>query len=245
MTDLRSITAAILVGGLGTRLRAVVPFRQKVVAEVGGRPFLHYVLDQLTDSGVRHVVLCAGHMGDQVETAVGRTYGGARIDYSREEERLGTAGALRRALPLLASDPVLVMNGDSCCRVDLAEFAAWHDDRGALASIVLTEVDDTARYGRVSISDGGQVTGFEEKGAHRGRGLINAGVYLLGMRLLRALPGRIPASLERDAFPAWIGMGLFGYACSARFIDIGTPESYLDAERFFRMDGGPGVSGDR
>src|SRR2546426_1458133 len=116
---LEQLTAAILVGGLGTRLRAVVADRQKVLAPVAGRPFLEQLLDQLTAAGLKRVVLCTGHKAEQVEQTIGREYRGMSIGYSREPEPLGTAGAFRQALSLLDTDPVLACNGDSFCEVDL------------------------------------------------------------------------------------------------------------------------------
>ena len=109
------VTAAILAGGLGTRLRSVVKDRPKVLAEIRGVPFLTYLLDQLAAAGVRDVVLCTGYMGEQVRSAFGDSYGGMCLSYSQESSPLGTAGALRLALPLFKSSSVLVMNGDSFC----------------------------------------------------------------------------------------------------------------------------------
>src|SRR5947208_1434645 len=109
--DLSGVVAAILAGGFGTRLRSVVADRPKPLATISGRPFLAYQLDQLAAVGLRRVVLCTGYRGDQVEATFGRHYAGMRLEYSLEAAPLGTAGALRLALPLLDSDHVLVMNG--------------------------------------------------------------------------------------------------------------------------------------
>ena len=230
---LSQVTAAILVGGLGTRLRAVVSDCPKILAEVRGKPFLSYLLDQLNRHGVQKAVLCAGYQGDRVKAACGDAYGSLRLFYSQESEPLGTAGALRLALPQLDSDPVLVMNGDSYCDADLDDFFAWHAGCGAEASLILTEVEDTGRYGRVSVAEDGSVMRFEEKKAGAGPGWINAGVYLLGCPILASVPEGGSVSLERDIFPAWIGRGLVACRKRVRFLDIGTPESYGMAERFF------------
>jgi D-glycero-alpha-D-manno-heptose 1-phosphate guanylyltransferase len=233
-SDLSPVTAVVLAGGLGTRLRPVVSDQPKVLAAVGGRPFLAYVLDQLTAAGVRKVVVCAGYLGDQLEAAFHASYRGASLSYSREPSPLGTAGALRLALPLLRSDPVLVMNGDSFCDADLKEFVGWHQVRGARASLLLTEVPDTQRYGRVDVDRSGQVTRFEEKADASGRGLINAGIYLLTQEVLCAIPAHRAVSLEREVLPAWVGRGLYACQSVGAFLDIGTPEAYAQAEYFFR-----------
>ena len=109
MVKLSDITAAILAGGQGTRLRPVLADRPKVLAEVMGRPFLSYLLDQLSSAGARKVILCTGYMGDMVQEVYGGTYKSLHLLYSREDEPLDTGGALRLALPLIDSDCVLVM----------------------------------------------------------------------------------------------------------------------------------------
>ena len=233
MQDLANVTAAILVGGLGTRLRSVVADRPKVLAEIRERPFLAYLLDELAGAGVRTVVLCTGYLGEQVQALFGDSYGSLRLVYSRESSPLGTAGALRLALPLFKSDSVLVMNGDSFCQANLRAFWAWHCAQGADATLLLTRMPDTKRYGRVHVDEDGLVLRFDEKGHNGGPGWINAGIYLLNHRLLLTIPASGAVSLEREVFPAWIGRGLYGYRSEARFLDIGTPEAYAVAEQFF------------
>jgi len=237
--DLREITAAVLAGGMGTRLRAVVPGRQKVVAEINGRPFLLLLLEQLAAAGVRRAVLCTGHMAEQVETLLGPSYKNLRLSYSREESPLGTGGALRHALPRLDSGLVLAMNGDSFVEADLRAFAAWHRQRGGPASLLLARVPDAGRYGQITLSAQDEVVRFDEKGASAGPGWINAGVYLLDREIIAALPEGRPCSLERGVFPGLTDGRLCGWRGGGRFIDIGTPESYQAAEPFFRaLDGG-------
>jgi D-glycero-alpha-D-manno-heptose 1-phosphate guanylyltransferase len=109
------VTAAVLAGGLGTRLRSVVDDRPKVLAQVHARPFLMFLLDQLAAADFRSVVLCTGYLGEQIQRTFGETYKCLRILYSQEPKPLGTGGALRFALPQITSDPVLVLNGDSFC----------------------------------------------------------------------------------------------------------------------------------
>ncbi len=231
MREMAGVTAAILAGGMGTRLRSVVSDRPKVLAEVAGRPFLGFLLDQLAAAGVGRAVLCTGYLGENVCTEFGESYGNLHLQYSRESSPLGTGGGLRLALPLFESDFVLVMNGDSYCDVDLSAFWAWHYDRHGSASMVLAEVPDTARYGSVCTDDDGQILSFEEKGGREGPGWINAGIYLLARRLVMTIPVGRSVSLEREAFPGWVGRGLYGYRSDGRFLDIGTPESYATAEQ--------------
>lgn len=232
MQDLRSITAAILVGGQGTRLRAVLPGRQKVIAEVNGKPFLCYLLDSLARAGVSEVVLCVGYKARQVQAEIGNSYGDISLVYSFENEPLGTGGALRLALERIHSEEFLVLNGDSYCDVDLSRFWKWHQEKKAECSLVLTKVQNVARYGSVIIDYEQRVLCFEEKNNVAREGLINAGVYLINRRLLQKLPeGNV--SLEKTGFPTWLKHGVYGYVWQGKFIDIGTPDSYAEASKFF------------
>lgn len=233
MMGLADISTAILAGGLGTRLRSVLPGRPKVLALIHGRPFLTYLLDQLAAAGARKVVFCIGYMADMVEKELGDHYGTIRLTYSREGEPLGTGGALRQALPLFSSDPVLVMNGDSFMDADLAAYLSWFMTKELEASLVLAQVPDTGRFGQVTVDEKDRILGFEEKGAHQGSGWINAGIYLLQKTILRLIPEGKYFSLERELFPQLLPERLYGFRSEGKFIDIGTPESYSQAERFF------------
>lgn len=225
--------AAILAGGKGSRLRPCVSDRPKVLAAVGMRGFLSYLLDQLADAGFSSVILLTGYMGDQVRAALGDLYKGMNLGYCREEEPLDTAGALQGALHLLDSDPVLVMNGDSYCEADLSAFIAWHRTMGAEVSMLLAQVRDTSRFGQVRVDELGRVLAFEEKSNGGGPGWINAGIYLISRPLLELIPAGRPVSLEKEMFPKWVCRRFYGCTNSGRFIDIGTPESYSAAQNFF------------
>ncbi len=241
MSVLSDIQAVILAGGKGTRLRSVVGDRPKVLAEVAGRPFICYQLGYLIRSGIRRVVLCTGYMGRQVRDTVGETYGGIELAYSQEDEPLDTAGALRLALPSIASDPALVMNGDSLFKADLGEFYRLHAASGAECSLLLVEMEDCRRYGRVRTDSRSRVIRFEEKSDEPGPGCVSAGVYLLSKRMIEQIPTGRPVSIEREVFPAWVGRGLYAFCGKGAFIDIGTPESYalagsLAGDVFERVD---------
>lgn len=230
---MKGVSAAILAGGLGSRLRPVVADRPKVLAPVGGRPFVTYLLDQLFAAGVRETVLLVGFAAKQVRGALGDDYRGMRLTFSTETEPLGTAGAVRFAATQLHEPVLLLLNGDSYCDVDLNDFLRSHHRTRARASLVLAEVSDPARYGRVRTDPAGRVCGFEEKGSDRSAGRINAGVYLLHRDLIAAIPPARPLSLEKDVLPGWVRVGgVWGFG-GGRFIDIGTPDSYAEAEAFF------------
>ncbi len=231
---LEGVTAAILAGGLGTRLRSRIADRPKVLAPVHGRPYLAYLLEQLAGAGVGTVVLLTGYLGDQVRSTFGDRYAGLRLVYSCEPSPRGTAGALRLALPSLPSSTILLLNGDSYCAVSLLDFWTVHSKRAADFSLVLSSVKNCSRYGRVQMDPEGRVLRFEEKSEARGPGWINAGIYLINRALIQEVPADAPVSLERDMFPLWMTQkNCFGFPTQGRFLDIGTPESYSQAEAFF------------
>lgn len=157
---------------------------------------------------------------------------------------MGTGGAVRLALPLLDASRALVLNGDSFCDFDAAAHLARHESAKAQGTLVLARVDDCSRYGSVTLGEDDSVSLFREKGAIEsgesggGGGWINAGVYLLERPILESIPSGREVSLERETFPGLIGKGLFGFRmASGGFIDIGTPDSYAQAQAFFQSRG--------
>lgn len=229
------LPALILVGGKGTRLRPItgeaVP---KPLANVCGRPFLSFLLDYLFAEGIRRVILAGGYLVGEFERFVSRFKPkGMAITISAEPEPLGTAGAIAYACSNVANDCIVVLNGDSICLGSLHSLLRFHLDRGASATIMLTTVSDRARYGAVCTKSDGEITHFVEKGHRPGVGTISAGVYMLNRSVVDGIPRTRPSSIERDIFPSWIGHGLYGYESDGPFIDIGTPESFTEAQRFF------------
>lgn len=218
--------AVILAGGLGTRLRAVVADRPKVLAPVAGQPFLHWLLRGLARQGVTRAVLATGYMADAVREAVGESFAGVAIACSHETTPLGTGGAIYAALAHCAEDRVFVLNGDSWLGLDLVRFAAI----AATADLVLAArtVPDRARYGSVR-ADGDRLLGLDATGA-TGPGLINAGLY----RLRRDLPALCPMpeafSFEADVLRDTTGLDARVHETAAPFIDIGTPEDFALAQ---------------
>lgn len=222
----------VLCGGLGTRLRPAVADRPKALARVGGTSFLALQLELLRDAGARRFVLCVGHMADQIEREFGDGSAlGVRIDYSRDGEKLlGTGGALKRAERFFAPAAVVV-NGDTYIDVNLERLAGAHAtarERGAVATLTLTEMLHADRYGTISLDANGWVSDFHEKDP-AGSGWVNAGVYVIERELLDRIPAGEVASLERDVFPDAIadGLTLAAYAHDGPFHDIGTPEALL------------------
>lgn len=237
VTDLSEVKAFILAGGLGTRLRSVLPDTPKGLAKVVERPFLDYILEKLAQSGIQKVVICVGYKADQIQEHYGETFGGLSLEYSLEHTPLGTGGALANAASYMSDEPVLIMNGDSYCEVDLEEFYSWHRQINASASLILSSVEDTARYGRIELDENSRITSFIEKGESGGSGWINAGTYLLHPNIIRDIPTGRSVSLEKEVFPTIIGKDFYGFQNrEGTFIDIGTPESLKQAQSVFNKE---------
>ncbi len=222
--------AIILAGGFGTRLRPVVSEVPKPMAPVAGRPFLSYVLDYLEAQGIRRVILSVGYRNEIISNFFGRRHGSLNIDYSVEEEPLGTGGGLKRALELPEGPFVFGLNGDTFLRLNYRAMAGLVESRANLAlAIALRAVEDAGRYGRAVLS-GERVQGFAASGT-AGPGLVNAGVYLMSRDLFERFPVAPKFSFEADFMQARAAQVLpFAFVCDEPFIDIGVPESYRQAQ---------------
>lgn len=227
-----NITAVLLVGGMGTRLRSVVSSGPKPLARVGKLPFLELLVRQLQTQGIRRIVMCTGYLAEEIEKAFGNGRSGSNvtIQYSREDRPLGTAGAIKRAQNWLEKESAfLVMNGDSFLEADLSRLIRFHRDCKGLASLALVRVEDAGRYGTVQVDSEKRVVGFREKTGDAAPGLINAGVYVFNREIFDQIPD-VPSSLERDIFPQVLQRGIYGLETHGMFIDIGTPEDYSRAQ---------------
>ncbi|OHC75387.1 MAG: hypothetical protein A3G18_05425 [Rhodospirillales bacterium RIFCSPLOWO2_12_FULL_58_28] len=226
---LNNIDAVILAGGLGTRVSHILKDKPKVLAPVGGRPFLDILLERLAGFGARRVVLGLGHLAEAVNAHLKESSPeGMEVITATEPAPLGTAGAVRFLMNRIKSDPVLVMNGDSFVGADLCAFVASHAASGAEASLLCAEVDDTSRFGRIDIDPDGRVKSFAEKTGAPSPGIISAGVYLFNAAMLSRIRMSSGPSLERDIFQAMETRSLHAMTGRFPFIDIGAPES-LDA----------------
>jgi NDP-sugar pyrophosphorylase family protein len=223
--------AVLLVGGLGTRLRTLVPSTPKPLAPVGDRPFLELLVRQLQGQEIRRLVMCTGYLADQIEGEFGDGRNrGVTIEYSKETQPLGTAGAVKLAQTYLKSVPeFLVMNGDSFLELDLSQLIRFHRTHGGLATMAVVSVENAGRYGTVHADSTNRVTEFCEKTGNDSPGLINAGIYVFSRALLERIPAG-PASLEKDVFPKILDQGVYAAEQCGVFIDIGTPVDYARAQ---------------
>jgi len=225
------IPAVLLVGGIGTRLQPILPATPKPLAPLGDAPFLQLLVRQLRSQGIRRLVMCTGHLADQVEKAFsdGHKWDVA-IAYSKESRPLGTAGALKFAeCYLTQAADFLVLNGDSFLELDFRELIRFHREQGGLITMAVRRLADATRYGTVQLDTHNRVVGFREKIGAPVPGIVNGGVYVFKRAILQHIPDG-PASLEKDVFPRLLEHGVFALEQQGMFIDIGTPEDYARAQ---------------
>ena len=222
--------ALILAGGQGTRLRPLTETVPKPVVPLVDRPFIGFMLDWLRGHGVDDVIMSCGFMAEGVRAVLGDGAGlGIRLRYVEEPTPMGTGGALKYAEALL-DERFLMLNGDTLTDFDLSAQIARHAETGARGTLGLTPVQDPTRFGVVRLQDDGRVEGFLEKPTLEeaaGTNTISGGMYVLERSVLELLEPDKPASIERDVFPRLVGDGLHGYVHDGYWLDIGTPETYL------------------
>jgi mannose-1-phosphate guanylyltransferase len=223
------VQALILAGGEGTRLRPLTTTVPKPVVPLVDRPFIRFMIDWLHGHGVDDIVMSCGHLASGVRNVLGDgTALGVRLRYVEEPRPLGTGGALKFAEPLL-DERFLMLNGDVLTDLDLTAQLEQHERTAAIATLALTPVEDPSAYGLVRTKSSGEVTEFVEKPApdQIDTRNISAGAYVLERSVLDLLEADQPASIERDVFPRLVGEGLYGCVAEGYWLDIGTPERYL------------------
>lgn len=228
MTD----TAVILAGGLGTRLKAVLPETPKPLAPVAGRPFIRYLLHFLARYGVNRVIVSAGYRSEMIVRTLGKTYDRMTISYAIETVPMGTGGGLRLALEQSDAQTVVALNGDSIFNMPLDAFYRSHETSGARVSIALRSVGDVSRYGAIETDAHHRVVSFTEKESKSGKGRVNGGVYMIDRAwFLSETPAHNAFSLEKDFFGPRAGKGeIAAFEYDGYFIDIGIPADYARAQ---------------
>ncbi len=224
--------AVFLIGGKGTRLGALTAAMPKPLLDVGGRPFLDYLLEKVAAAGVPEILLLAGYNAHQATRYEGSRVGGADIKCRVEPEGSGTAGGLKWAADALAPS-FLLMNGDSLFDIDLVAFAAEAHSLNSIGHIALRQIADASRCGIVT-REGNRIIGFAERG-ETGPGIINGGIYILRRSILEEI-GAPPVSLEAQVFPRLAQNGnLTGSVWDGAFLDIGVPAAFAEAQSFIPL----------
>lgn len=223
--------AIILVGGQGTRLKAVTGDVPKPLVEVSGRPFLFRLLDNLKANLFDRVVLATGYRSDFFAEFVSNySVSGMEILFSPEEISLGTGGALKKASKLVSTDSFFALNGDTFCDVNFSEFIEFCTTKSASLALVGVDVLDVGRYGCLSVNEAGEVLSVGEK-SHVGPGVINSGVYYIDKALIQSIDKDV-FSFEREVLELR-SADVKCFRSSGYFIDIGVPEDYYKATKYF------------
>jgi mannose-1-phosphate guanylyltransferase len=227
------ITAVILAGGEGTRLRPLTNTRPKPLLPVLGKPCVEYIIRSLAEAGVGTAYITCGYRSQDMVDALGDGKQlGLDLRFAFEDRPAGTAGAVK----LLQNDlpgTIVVVSGDVLADVDLCALVALHNEKGALATMALTTVERPEEFGIVGLDDEGRIVRFKEKPRAEEvfSNLINAGIYVLEARALDDIPAGEKYDFSKQLFPKLLERGerLFGAALSGLWKDIGRPRDLLDA----------------
>ena len=225
--------AVILVGGEATRLLPLTCNIPKAMIPVLNTPFLEYVIRYLSQHQIKDIILTEGRLSIESYFGDGSQFG-VRLSYTIEDNPLGTAGAVKNAEKYL-DGTFLVLNGDIFTDLDITAMISFHLERKAKATIALTAVDDPTSYGLVETDTENRITRFLEKPGWNQitTNMINAGIYVLEPEVLTQIPPQAKFSFERELFPLLLDQGepIYAYPSSAYWIDMGTPEKYLQLHR--------------
>lgn len=222
--------AIVLAGGLGTRLKSVVPELPKCLAPVGGRPFLEYLLQAGEKQGIDRFIFALGYKTELVEEFIRSVLPGSAYALSVEKQPLGTGGAIFLACQHVKDRNVLLLNGDTFFGVDLNRLSTFHEQKKADCTLSLKPMTNFDRYGAVEQNGHQVITGFSEK-KHQENGLINGGVYALNAASFSEKKFPASFSLEKDYLEKEYHRGtIYGMVSDAYFIDIGIPADYQRAQ---------------
>jgi len=220
--------AIILAGGLGTRLRPVLPDLPKAMAPIDGKPFLEYLLLYLSGFGIRHVVISVGYKYEAIQSWFGNSFLNIKLAYAIEDEPLGTGGAIRYAMNYIQGETVLLLNGDTFFNVNLVRFTKFFYNHDPDIAMTVKLLSDVTRYGTV-IMGRHRVRGFIARQGSK-KGYINGGIYLLKLTLFDryTLPEKF--SFEKDFLEEYVNdLNIAAMKSPDYFIDIGIPGDYKKA----------------
>jgi mannose-1-phosphate guanylyltransferase len=228
--------AVILAGGLGTRLRPITYRTPKPLVPLVGKPIVMHIIDSLP-AQVDTVVLAVSYMKDELEEYFRLNDCGRKVILVNETSPLGTGGAIKNVEDHL-DDTFIVINGDVLTSIDIESMVRYHREKGGIGTISLWQVEDPTAFGVVGLDPNDRINIFQEKPskAEAVSNMINAGVYVFEPELLDSI-GQGAVSVEREVFPKVLDQGLFGYRYGGYWVDCGTRENYLKAQRTL-MDNG-------
>ncbi|MDP7207892.1 MAG: NDP-sugar synthase [Candidatus Bathyarchaeota archaeon] len=227
--------ALVLAGGFGTRLRPLSCTRPKMLFPLANQSMLDWTIKNLSEGGVDTIVLAVNYMAEALVRYFGPTKFNVGIIYSREARPLGTGGPIKKAKEnLVNGEPFLVLNGDVISDIDYRRLVEFHKSNDGIATIALVRVSDPSRYGAVELDDNNKVSRFVEKPefGKAPSNLINAGIYVFDKEIMDYIEDGGKVSTEKEVFPILAKEGkLYGYEVHGLWLDVGVPESYLEANR--------------
>ena len=227
--------ALFLAGGLGTRLKPITNELPKPMVPVMGKPLLERNIKNLKKHGIDEVILSTCYKPQRIKEYFedGSKFG-VKINYISEDIPLGTGGAIKNAQEFF-EDTFLVFNSDILSDIDISEIVRFHKEKGALATIAATQVDNPSAYGVIEHDEKGFITAFKEKPLphETNSNLINAGIYVFEPDLLDEIPTGRVVSIERETFPLLLEKGykISVYNKCSYWLDLGTPEKYMKAHK--------------
>lgn len=231
---IENIDVLILCGGEGKRLRQISGRVPKPMVRIAGRVFLDIVIDHLKRSGFKRIILGIGYRAGFIRKYYREHKApGVEIIFSEEKKPLGTGGAVKKAKRLIKSGSFLVLNGDTFSKFKADRFIKFYQQKKARLLILLRKAKSNKDYGAITIDRSSKITSFSEKNLSSRVTFVNGGVYLFNKSVFSEMPDKSKFSLEYDFFPRLVGKGLYGYKESGFFIDIGIPERYLSAKKYF------------
>jgi D-glycero-alpha-D-manno-heptose 1-phosphate guanylyltransferase len=223
--------AIILAGGFGTRLKEVIKDVPKPMADINNAPFLAYLISYLKNNGITDLVLSVGYLKEKIINYFGNYYLEININYAIEDSALGTGGAIINSLEHVnKNEPIIILNGDSFLKIDYKKLLKFHSDKKSDFTMVLRNMEDCSRYGKVVFDEQKIITEFKEKSS--GSGYINGGIYILDSRILDKYKFENKFSFEQDFLNKNIkSLNSYAFVTDEYFIDIGIPEDYRKAEK--------------
>jgi len=227
--------ALFLAGGFGTRLRPITTDLPKPMVPIMDKPLLERNIENLKKYGIDEIVLSTCYKPHKIKEYFGDGSGlGVKIRYISEDVPLGTAGAIKNAQEFLDST-FLVFNADIISDIDISDMMRFHKEKGAVATIAVTQVDNPSSYGVIEQDEDGYVTAFKEKPLphESNSNLINAGVYIFEPEILNEIPSGRTVSIERETYPLLLqkGFRIAAYNRCSYWLDLGTPGKYLKVHK--------------
>ena len=224
-----------MAGGEGTRLRPLTLDVPKPFLRVAGKPAIEYALEALVEAGIKDIIVTTFYKPERLmHHLLGGSRLNARIFYSVEDEAMGTAGGVRKCLPLIGEDTTVVLSGDVIADVNVKALVDAHRKSGAVATMALTKVDNPSEFGIVGLDETGRIVRFKEKPKTKEEtfsNLVNAGIYVLSPEALREVPEGEVFDFSKQLFPKLLdgNKKLQGVTLEGFWMDVGRPSDLVKA----------------